>query len=245
MPSGRLCGWRDCSLELYGARTDGESEAVARARERSLASYAYARIDRVVAYPRSLDYATYHLLAVAAALISEADWSVTLRGSTTYMWRPRTPFHGYLENHIIPANAQPSGRAISVGAGRHQPSPSHSDCWAGSSFGCRCAPSIATSRSRTSAITRRVNSVIRRVAARCSAPSAGSMPSSCASASSAASGLFSWCWTRAIAFFRSLWGISGPVRAPAVAVSAFALLAEDDPADGSVTTDATRVPAIF
>ena len=49
-------------------------------------------------------------IAVAAALISEAGWSTTLRGSTVYVAaanpNPRLP-----ENRLVLANAQPSGRA--------------------------------------------------------------------------------------------------------------------------------------
>lgn len=81
MPGGRRCGWRDCSLELYGARTDGESEAVARAKERSLASYAHDS-ESVVSRRIPARSVMRPIIAVAAALISEADQSMTLRGST-------------------------------------------------------------------------------------------------------------------------------------------------------------------
>ncbi len=55
----------------------------------------------------------------------------------------------------------------------------------------RCAPTVLGSNSRTRRITRRVSSVIRSTATRCSTSRPSSMPRSWTSAKSAASGLFS------------------------------------------------------
>jgi hypothetical protein len=73
------------------------------------------------------------------------------------------------------------------------------------------------------------------------------MPSSCASARSAASGLFSWCWTRTMAFRNSLCDVAASecVCVPLVAASSSPLSGEEDPVPWSVTTDAARVPTIL
>ena len=137
-------------------------------------------------------------------------------------------------------------RQMLEGTAGIDPPESRYDCPVGSFSGLRLAAPTTTSSSRTSTITRRVSSVILRAAARCSAPSVGSMPSNCASARSAASGLFSWCWTRTMVFRNSLCDVAASecVCAPLVAAPSSPLSGEDAPVPFSVTTDAARVPTI-
>jgi len=205
------------------------------------------RIGSVAAYPRSL---------------GKCDRSVHGRCGSHQRGRPEryacealpsnvaagNAFHGYPENHIMQVDAQPSGRTFPARPGRrceNLPSAARNDYRVGSSAGCRVGSPATVSSSRTRAITRRVSSVIRTAASRCSAPSAGSMPRSCASASRAASGLFSWCWIRTIAFRTSLGTVAGVVSAGVIFVAAPSRISgEDDRIDCSVTTDAARVSTI-
>lgn len=185
---------------------------------------------------------------VAAVLISEADRSVTLAKPCHPPWRPGV--HSTATTKITLCKSMRNHRAGRLSITRKRVVRTHDllqrlPASAAGPAGSACAasgPSASRSRSRTRDITRRVSSVIRAVAARCSAPSVVSRPSSCVSARSAASGLLSWCWIRTIAFCNSLFdGARGVSSSASFVAAPSGLSEEDDFCDGSVTTDAARV----
>jgi len=245
---GRQCGSRDCSLGLYGSLTGGGPEAAVSANARSSASYAFDYGSVLSRRIPARSASATDQFAVAAALISEADRSVTLARPYHPMWRPG--MHSTATSKITLCRSMRNLQAGRFRRGLEGVAsiyhlPPVRDYRVGSSAGCRVGSPATVSSSRTRAITRRVSSVIRAAAARCSAPSAGSMPRSCASASRAASGLFSWCWIRTIAFRTSLRTIAGIVSAGVFFVAASSRISgEDDRIDCSVTTDAARVSTI-
>ncbi len=233
---------------MYGSLTGSGPEAVASANTRSPrhtpSTYGSVLSRRIPARSASAT----DQFAVAAALISEADRSVTLARPYHLMWQP-----GMRSTATSKITLCRSMRNLQAGRFRtglkgvarisHYPSPAMiagSVSWSAAVFG---SPDIL-SRPRTRATTRRVSSVIRSAAARCSAASLGSIPRSCASASRAASGLLSWCWIRTIAFRSSLRDSAG-VSAGTLFVAWFSRSSrEDDSISGSVTTDAARVLTI-
>ena len=122
--------------------------------------------------------------------------ALRLRGPTIHMWRPGT--HSTATQKITLCRSMRNLQAghfrrALEGVASIYTSVARKDHRVGSSAGCRFGSPATASSWRTRAITRLVSSVIRTAAARCSAASVGSMPRSCASASRAASGLFSWC----------------------------------------------------
>jgi len=188
-------------------------------------------------------------IAVAAALISEADRSVTLARPCHPLWRPG--MHSTATSKITLCKSMRNLQAGHVPLAQEEverthfpPSSVENTGPASQPASCSGSPAAA-SISRTRAITRLVSSVILTAAARCSALSEGSIPRSCASARRAASGLLSWCWTRTIALRSSLRRAAGigPAGTRFGAASP-CLSAEDDCIDGSVTTDAARASTI-
>lgn len=130
----------------------------------------------------------------------------TPRGAARAAATANARVHGRYDYHSETGFPQPSGPSGRSASSRRQ-RPRRS--------------STTEFRSRTIPITLRVSATTRCTASRNSPSSAGSISRSCASARSAASGLFNWCWTSAVSRCSS-------VRSPPPGF-------EDEPADGAVT----------